>query len=81
MFFKRFYSTSEQILVQKLQKLQPSALKVTDISGGCGSMFSIEITSQSFKGQSLVQQHRMVQDLIKDDIKDMHGLQIKTFTL
>jgi stress-induced morphogen len=78
--FKRFYTLlpGESLISQKLSKsLNPSALKVTDVSGGCGSMYSIEISSEKFKDLSLVQQHRLVQDVIKDEIKEMHGIQIK----
>ena len=41
-------------------------------------MYSIQISSPAFKGLSLVAQHRMVQDLLRDEIKDMHGIQIVT---
>jgi stress-induced morphogen len=78
--FKRFYTLlpGESLISQKLSKsLSPSSLKVTDVSGGCGSMYSIEISSEKFKDLSLVQQHRLVQDVIKDEIKEMHGIQIK----
>lgn len=48
------------------------------IKGGCGSMYAVKIASPKFKGVPLVKQHRMVQDLLKDDIAKMHGIQIKT---
>ena len=51
---------------------------VIDKTGGCGSMYSVEVASPLFKGLPLVKQHRMVQDLLKEDIKSMHGIQIKT---
>ena len=40
-------------------------------------MYSIEISSDSFKNLSLIQKHRLVQDTLKSDIKEMHGIQIK----
>ena len=40
-------------------------------------MYSIEISSDKFKDLSLVQQHRLVQDILKEEIKEMHGLSIK----
>ena len=55
-------------------------VKVTDISGGCGSMYDVQVTSDLFKGVSKVKQSRMVQDLIKKEIGDMHGLTLKTKT-
>jgi stress-induced morphogen len=47
-------------------------------SGGCGTMFRIYVESSSFLGQSLIQQHRQVHDILKEDIKNMHGLQLTT---
>ncbi len=32
-------------------------------------MFKIQILSKDFKGKSLVQQHRLVQDFLKDEIQ------------
>jgi stress-induced morphogen len=43
-------------------------------------MFRIYIESHCFVGKSLVQQHRCVNDILKDDIRNMHGLQLITRT-
>ncbi|KAJ3007718.1 hypothetical protein HKX48_008965 [Thoreauomyces humboldtii] len=73
------YTPGERTLHEKLaNQLQASKLTVSDISGGCGSMFAIQIASPMFRGVSLVKQHRMVTDLLQEDIKGMHGIQIKT---
>jgi stress-induced morphogen len=58
--------------------LSPSKLSVKDISGGCGSMYEIDVTSSMFKGRRLVQQHQMVNNALKEEFKDMHGLIIRT---
>ncbi|KAI8907892.1 bola protein, partial [Gorgonomyces haynaldii] len=55
-----------------LQQLKPTFLSVKDISGGCGSMYQVSITSQEFKNKSLVQQHKMVTQILKEEIKNMH---------
>lgn len=47
-------------------------------SGGCGSFYAISVEHESFKGLTMIKQHRLVNDLLKDDIKDMHGLQVST---
>mmetsp|Transcript_27611 Transcript_27611/g.35674 ORF Transcript_27611/g.35674 Transcript_27611/m.35674 type:complete len:127 (+) Transcript_27611:85-465(+) len=60
------------------EKLQASKVEVKDISGGCGSMYSILVESQLFKGKGLVQQHRMVKEILKTQIADMHGLTLHT---
>ncbi|NXR90812.1 BOLA3 protein, partial [Hypocryptadius cinnamomeus] len=37
-----------------------SAIKVVDISGGCGAMYEIHVESEEFREKRPVQQHRMV---------------------
>ncbi|TYZ57804.1 hypothetical protein PybrP1_001784 [[Pythium] brassicae (nom. inval.)] len=61
-------------------RLDAVHVKVTDVSGGCGSMFDIEVASEQFEGQSRVKQHRMVNEILKEEIKSMHGLTIRTMT-
>ncbi|XP_078480342.1 bolA-like protein 3 [Lampetra planeri] len=55
-----------------------SALKVVDISGGCGAMYEIHIESAEFIGKRTVQQHQLVNQALKDEIEGMHGLRIFT---
>lgn len=77
----RLYSQTpeEKLVLEKLSReLKPSSIAVNDISGGCGSMFSIDITSEKFKGLSIVKQHKLVNEVLKDDIKRWHGLQLRT---
>ncbi|KAL1916577.1 uncharacterized protein VTP21DRAFT_5768 [Calcarisporiella thermophila] len=83
----RFFSTnSEQELspgeLQIYQKLTehfaPSRLMVQDISGGCGSMYAVEIVSDKFEGMSMVRQHRMVNEVLKEEIGGMHGIRLQT---
>lgn len=60
------------------QKLQPTNLLVQDVSGGCGSMYAIQIESPLFRGHSLLRQQRMVNAALGDLVKSWHGLQIRT---
>ncbi|XP_004398765.1 bolA-like protein 3 isoform X1 [Callorhinus ursinus] len=55
-----------------------TAIQVTDISGGCGAMYEIRIESEEFKEKRTVQQHQMVNQALKEEIKGMHGLRIFT---
>ncbi|XP_016339491.1 bolA-like protein 3 [Sinocyclocheilus anshuiensis] len=64
--------------VLKVKFPQASSLKVVDISGGCGAMYEIHIESDEFRGKRTVQQHQLVNQALKDEIKDMHGLCIFT---
>ena len=41
-------------------------------------MFHIDIVSDRFKGKSVVQQHRLINEILAEDIKKWHGLQLKT---
>ena len=41
-------------------------------------MYSMEVESPLFKGLNMVNQHRMVNDVLKKEIGEMHGLTIKT---
>ncbi|TMW58822.1 hypothetical protein Poli38472_006967 [Pythium oligandrum] len=61
-------------------QLEATHVKVLDVSGGCGAMYDIEIVSPRFVGQSRVKQHRMVNEALKNEIKEMHGLTIRTLT-
>ncbi|CBJ28167.1 conserved unknown protein [Ectocarpus siliculosus] len=59
-------------------KIEASKAVVHDISGGCGSMYKIEVESPLFRGKGLVAQHRMVKAALATEIADMHGLTLLT---
>ncbi|KAF8543007.1 bola protein [Trichophaea hybrida] len=58
--------------------LEPSRLEVQDVSGGCGSMYAIEIASGKFKGLPMIRQHRIVNEVLAEEIKTWHGVQLRT---
>lgn len=66
------------VLSSGRSKVEASKAVVQDISGGCGSMYKIEVESPLFRGKGLVAQHRMVKDALKAEIADMHGLTLHT---
>ncbi|KAL3065479.1 hypothetical protein OYC64_015617 [Pagothenia borchgrevinki] len=70
----------ETRIVNILKEKFPSAasLKVVDISGGCGAMYEIHIESSEFKGKRTIQQHKLVNEALKEEIQGMHGLRIFT---
>jgi stress-induced morphogen len=55
-----------------------TSLLVRDVSGGCGSMYAIDIASTKFRGLSLLQQQRLVTRTLGDKVKEWHGVQIRT---
>ena len=71
--------SEEEAMEDRLRsQLGASFVRVTDISGGCGSMYHVQVHSTKFAGLRMVQQHRMVNEVLKDNIKDMHGIRIET---
>lgn len=71
---------AERRLISKLQETFPKAaeIRVQYISGGCGSMFEVHVLAEEFRNVRTVVQHRMVNEALKDEIKNMHGLRIST---
>ncbi|NXM16568.1 BOLA3 protein, partial [Ploceus nigricollis] len=55
-------TNGESRLARLLQEKFPraSAIKVVDISGGCGAMYEIHVESEEFREKRPVQQHQMV---------------------
>ncbi|KAL5487879.1 hypothetical protein ACEPAI_5987 [Sanghuangporus weigelae] len=82
----RSYSTAseepqlegERRIYSKLQeRFNPSQLQVQDVSGGCGTFYAITIASKAFADLPMVQQHRLVNKTLKEDIEGIHGLQVR----
>ncbi|KAK4704976.1 hypothetical protein P7C70_g1235, partial [Phenoliferia sp. Uapishka_3] len=86
--FPRLYSTpappqltdGESSLKSKLESLLDGAVvQVQDVSGhSTTSRRSRESIADESWGMSTIKQHRAVNELLKDDIKGMHGVQLKT---
>jgi len=74
-----YLNEAELHLFNKIKAaLQPVGLKVQDKSGGCGSMYALEIESPKFRGLTVIEQHKMVNAVLKDEIHTWHGLQLRT---
>ncbi|KAG5916322.1 hypothetical protein E4U61_003708 [Claviceps capensis] len=72
-------SPAEESIAERLRKeLQPTELLVRDVSGGCGSMYAIDIASPVFKGLSMLKQQRMVNAALGDLMRGWHGVQLNT---
>ncbi|KAJ2494468.1 hypothetical protein GGI11_008835 [Coemansia sp. RSA 2049] len=67
----------EQAIYDKLiDELRPNKLAVTESSGGCGSMYVVEIETERFRGLSRVKQTQLVTSLLKQEIRQMHGIRV-----
>lgn len=80
----RLFSVSpyEKSIIDKLsgsaELLNPAKVVVEDRSGGCGANFYIMVESPVFKGMPRIRQHRLVQDVLKEDIAKWHAVSIET---
>lgn len=64
-----------------LEKLKPLSLHVQDDGGGCeGGTLRVTVTSEAFRGKTVVAQHRMVNEAIGDYMKSFHAVVLKTST-
>ena len=61
-----------------MKELNCTELEVQDISGGCGSMYGINVVSEKFRGLNMLKQQRLVNQVLGEDIKTWHGVQLKT---
>ncbi|KAG5918512.1 hypothetical protein E4U42_006821 [Claviceps africana] len=72
-------SPAEESIAERLRRvLHPTELLVRDVSGGCGSMYAIDIASPAFRGASILKQQRMVNAALGDVMRGWHGLQLNT---
>ncbi|XP_015766970.1 PREDICTED: bolA-like protein 3 [Acropora digitifera] len=72
-------SEAEKKLAEILKKsFTASQITVRDISGGCGAMYEIFVESEDFRGKKQVHQHRLINQALGDEVKQMHGLRIFT---
>lgn len=71
---------AEQKMISILRNKFPKAklIEVNDVSGGCGAMFEINVVAPEFKGLNTIKQHRLINEALKEEIKDMHGVRIYT---
>jgi stress-induced morphogen len=68
----------KNVIEDKLKKhLKIENLEVVDISGNCGTSFRVTIKSLDLKGKTPINQHRTINEILKDELKEMHALQLK----
>ncbi|TEB22453.1 bola-like protein [Coprinellus micaceus] len=57
-----------------------TALEIEDQSSGCGESFAVVLVSEVFEGKGTLARHRMVNQLLKPWIAQMHAFSQKTYT-
>lgn len=71
-------SELEAAIRDKVQHV--SALVVNDVSGGCGQAYDVIIVSEAFSGLNTLKRHRLVNDVLKEQIAQLHAFSQKTYT-
>ncbi|KAH9543432.1 hypothetical protein CY35_13G064600 [Sphagnum magellanicum] len=86
--------TKKAVIEEKLEEaLTPTELEVEDVSyqhaghsgverGATETHFNVKVVSESFEGRSLLKRHRLVYDLLKDELQTggVHALSLITKT-
>eukprot|EP01147_Barroeca_monosierra_P004132 gene4132-66_t len=69
----------EKAMIDKLkEQFNTDKVEVIDQSGGCGSAFRVTVESNAFQGLTTIKQHRLVQAALKDEVANMHSIQVFT---
>ncbi|HEU4343265.1 MAG TPA: BolA family transcriptional regulator [Candidatus Binatia bacterium] len=79
---KIFDMITPEEIKQTLSKALPvSLIETQDLTGG-GDHWQVIIVSPAFEGKGLIEQHRMVNDALKEPIGDqrIHALALKTYS-
>jgi len=73
--------TPEEIKQSLSQALPVEVIETQDLTGG-GDHWQVIIVSSAFDGKGLLEQHRMVNDVLKDPLADqrIHALSLKTYS-
>ncbi|KIM51761.1 hypothetical protein SCLCIDRAFT_1224158 [Scleroderma citrinum Foug A] len=70
-----------QVLENLIREAIPvSHLEIHDQSNGCGENYSIVVVSESFEGKTTLARHKLLNELLKDQITQMHAFSQKTLT-
>ena len=61
-------------------ELSDAVVTITDLTGTADHL-GITIISDEFVGKGLMDQHQMIMDILKEDLKErIHAVQLKTMT-
>lgn len=73
--------TPEEIKNTLSKALPVSMIETQDLTGG-GDHWQLIIVSPAFEGKGLLEQHRMVNEALKDPMADqrIHALALKTYS-
>ncbi|KAF5842821.1 bola protein [Dunaliella salina] len=64
-------------LEEALKTREQGSVEVLDISSGCGTSFEVKVVSPEFEGKNLLARHRLINDILKNEMPHIHALSIK----
>ncbi|KAJ2752726.1 hypothetical protein IWQ56_006702, partial [Coemansia nantahalensis] len=66
----------------KLKAAFPDAvIELDDVPGGCGDSFTLKLAWAGFEGMPPLKRHRHVNQVLKDEMKEIHALQMTLKTM
>jgi len=73
--------TPDEIKATLAKALPVSLVETQDLTGG-GDHWQVTVVSSAFEGKGLIDQHRMVNEALKEPMADqrIHALSLKTFS-
>ncbi|KAK1927152.1 bola protein [Papiliotrema laurentii] len=73
-------SMSQRIEQKLRSSLRIEHFDIVDTSGNCGSSFAVTIVSPDFAKKITLQRHKMVNQLLAEEIAALHAFSQKTLT-
>ncbi|RDX44975.1 bola-like protein [Lentinus brumalis] len=55
-------------------------LEIEDTSNGCGENYAVFVVSEAFEGKNTLARHRFINEVLKEQIAQMHAFSQKTLT-
>ncbi|KAJ2700627.1 hypothetical protein H4R19_005461 [Coemansia spiralis] len=66
----------------KLEAAFPGAvIELDEVPGGCGDSFTLMLACAEFEGLPYLKRHRLVHGALKDEMKEIHALQMSLKTV
>ncbi|XP_060636278.1 bolA-like protein 2 [Anolis sagrei] len=73
--------SAESLRERLLQGLEAEHVEVEDTTPGrCATSFKVLVVSPRFQGKALLQRHRLVNELLAEELKHIHAFEQRTLT-
>ncbi|KAM6452640.1 bolA-like protein 2 [Liasis olivaceus] len=73
--------SAEVLRERLLQGLEAEHVEVEDTTPGrCATSFKVLVVSPRFRGKALLQRHRLVNEILSEELKCIHAFEQRTLT-